>query len=112
MAEEWLNDALKASSGREAFEQNYHLLPGKIKSLLKHMDARAKSSRNIEREIAEISQEGQNCLKNLLKYHQAFPLKHDYPKPRHHESKYQGKARNMNHLIGRDELKGFDKRST
>jgi hypothetical protein len=112
VAEEWLPDARKASQSREAFEQNYHLLPGKIKSLLKHVDPRAKSSRNVDKELAELSEDGQKVIPSLLKYHQAFPLKHDYPKPRHHESKYKGKARNMNHLIGREELKRFDKRGS
>lgn len=105
----WLADGQKASQSREAFEQNYHLLPGKVKSILKHMDQRAKSSRNLDKDLAKFSDEEHVLLKALLKYHQAFPLKHNYPKPRH-TSKYKGKARGMNHLISRDELKGFDKR--
>jgi hypothetical protein len=106
---EWLSDAKKASQSRDAFEANYHLLPGKVRSILKHMDQRSKSSRNLDKDLAKFDEEEQVMLKSLLKYHQAFPLKHSYPKPRH-QSKYKGKARGKNHLISRDELKGFDKR--
>ena len=109
MANSWLADGRKAGGSRDAFEQNYHLLPGKIRSLLKHMDPRSKSPRNTDKELAKFSDEEQTCLKDLLKYHQAFPLKHDYPKPRH-QSKYRGKAKNMNHLIDKEKMKGFNKR--
>lgn len=106
---DWLMDGEKASQSREAFEQNHHLLPGKVKSILKHMDQRSKTSRNLEKDLGKFEETEVILLKKLLKYQQAFPLKHDYPKPRH-QSKYKGKAKGMNHLIGRDELKGFNKR--
>ena len=110
MSELWLDEAKRASQARDAFEHHYHNLPGKVRSLLKHMDPRSKSQRNIEKELTKFSEEEQKSLKAMLKYHQAFPLSHKYPKPRH-QSKYKGKAKNMNHLIGRDEMKGYDKRS-
>jgi hypothetical protein len=109
MSSDWLADARRASQSRDAFEQNFHLLPGKVKSLLKHLDPRSKSSRNTDKDIAKMSEDERQCIDALLKYHQAFPLKHNFPKPRH-QSKYKGKAKNMNHLIEKDKMKGFDKR--
>ena len=107
----WHEVARRASQGRDLFEQNYQDLPGKVRSLLKHLDPRSKSSRNNEKELAKLSEEEQAQIPRLLKYHQAFPLAHKYPKARH-ASKYKGKAGNKNHLISRDEMKVFNKRST
>ncbi len=109
MSDSWLADALRAAQSRDLFEQNYHELPGKVRSLLKHMDQRSKTQRNIEKELGKFSEDEQKAIQSMLKYHQALPLNHKYPKPRH-QSKYKGKAKNKNHLIGRDEMKGFDKR--
>lgn len=105
----WLEDATKASQSREAFEEGYHALPGKIRSLLKHMDPRSKSPRSTDRELDKLEEDEKKAIQAMLRYHQAFPLNHKYPKPRH-QSKYKGKAKNQNHLISRDDLKRFDKR--
>ncbi len=105
----WLDDARRALVSRDAFERNYHLLPGKVRTLLKHLDSRSKSPRNTDKDLAKLTEQERGVLSDLLKYHQAFPLKHSYPKPRH-QSKYKGKAKNMNHLIEKDKMKGFDKR--
>jgi len=108
-SEAWLGDAKRASESRAAFEAGYHALPGKVRSLLTHLDPRSKSPRNTDRELEKFSDEERAVIQAMLRYHQAFPLNHDYPKPRH-QSKYKGKATNRNHLIGRDELKLFNKR--
>jgi len=109
MPNSWLAEAQASVRSRDEFEQNYHDLPGKVRSILKHMDPRTKSSRNIEHELEKFDKIEQQFLKDLLKYHQSLPLNHKYPKPRH-KSKYQGKAKNVNHLISRDEMRDFDKR--
>lgn len=107
---EWLADAKKACESRDAFEFYFSKLPGKVKHLLKHMDPRSKSSRNTEKELEKFAEEEQTILKNLLKYHQAFPLGHKFKQERH-KSKYKGKAKNLNHMIDKDKIKSFDKRS-
>ena len=109
MEKGWLSDGKRAAANRDAFEQNVHLLPGKVKSLLKHLDPRSKSQRNTDKDLEKCSDEERQVIQALLKYHQAFPLNHKYPKPRH-QSKYKGKAKNQNHLISRDDMKRFDKR--
>lgn len=107
--ESWCGTARRAVASRETFESQFSSLPGKVRQLLKHLDPRSHSQRNTERELQAMSQEERELLQRLLKYHQAFPLNHDYPKERH-KSKYRGVARNQNHLISTDELRGFDKR--
>ena len=107
----WLEDAKRASRSRDAFEEGYHLLPGKIRSLLKHLDPRSKSPRNTDRELEKMEDEERKVIDAMLRYHQAFPLNNKYPKPRH-ESKYKGKAKSQNHLISRDDMKRFDKRGS
>lgn len=109
MSDAWLDDARRASQSRDAFEQNYHALPGKVRSLLKHMDQRSKTQRNLDKDLAKFSEEEVKAIQAMLKYHQSLPLNHKYPKPRH-QSKYKGKAKNINHLISKGEMKGFDKR--
>lgn len=109
MTENWLDDARRASASKDAFEQLFHLIPGKIKQILKHLDPRSKSSRNIDKDIQKLSESEQKALQALLKYHQAFPLNYKFPKPRH-TSKYRGKAKNQNHLIDKEQLRAFDKR--
>jgi hypothetical protein len=73
------------------------------------MDPRAKSQRNIQKDIDKLEEEEKKTIEGLLKYHCALPLKHKYPKPRH-QSKFKTKHNNKNHLISRDDLKGFNKR--
>jgi len=106
---EWVRDAQKACTSKEAFETNYHSLPGKIKQLLKHIDPRAKSQRNIQKDLDKLEDSEKQTIDKLLKYHGALPLKHKYPKPRH-QSKFKTKSKSKNHLIQKDEMKGFNKR--
>lgn len=73
------------------------------------MDPRSKSPRSTDRELDKLEEDEKKAIQAMLRYHQAFPLNHKYPKPRH-QSKYKGKAKNQNHLISRDDLKRFDKR--
>ena len=106
---DWLAVAKKASASKDAFETFYHELPGKVRQLLKHMDPRAKSQRNIEKELSKFSEDEVKAMQSMLKYHQALPLNHKYPKPRH-QSKYKGKTKNNNHMISKDHMKLFNKR--
>ncbi len=106
---EWIRDAQKACASKDSFEIHYHSLPGKIKQLLKHMDPRAKSQRNIEKDLDKLTEEEKKTINQLLKYHGALPLKHKYPKPRH-QNRFQSKTKNNNHLIPKNEMKGFNKR--
>jgi hypothetical protein len=106
---EWIRDAQKACVSKDSFETNYHSIPGKIKQLLKHMDPRAKSQRNIEKDLDKLTEDEKKTINQLLKYHCALPLKHKYPKPRH-QNKFQTKYKSANHLISKNEMKGFNKR--
>lgn len=110
-SEDWLVLAKKASSDRTAFEHFYADLPGKIRQLLKHMDPRVKSQRNIEKELSSFSEEARVELQKLLKYQQSFALNHKFKKG-HHQSKYKGKAKNLNHLINKKKAVQYDKRKT
>ena len=109
-AEDWLALARKAAASREAFEHFCNDLPGRIKHLLKHLDPRGKSQRNVEKEMAGFSEPERQALQALLKYQQSFPLNHKFKSTRH-ESKYSGKAKNMNHLIDRERAAHYDKRN-
>ncbi len=106
----WLEVARAAAQSREAFERHFQELPGSIRHLLKHLDPRSHSQRPVEKELAAMELVEREALRALLKFHQAFPLNHKFERQRH-ESKYRGKAGNLNHLVPREELKGFDKRN-
>jgi hypothetical protein len=107
----WIETSKRACTSKELFEENYHSLPGKVKQLLKHLDPRAKSQRNVDKDVEKLEDEEKKTIDKLLKYHQALPLKHKYPKPRH-QNKFQSKSKtkSKNHLISKDEMKGFKKR--
>ncbi len=107
---QWLQDARRVSRSRDDFERGYNNLPGKIRQLLKHLDPRSKSMRNSDKELAELSEAERQMVTALLKYHQAFPLNHSFPKERH-QNKYNSKAKNQNHLISKDMMKNWDKRN-
>ncbi|MBF0244664.1 MAG: hypothetical protein HQL31_05280 [Planctomycetes bacterium] len=108
-SDSWLGLARRAAASRVEFERLHNELPGKIQKLLKHLDPRVNSSRNLEREMDGFGPEEKKLIQAMMRYKTSFPPKHDFPRPRH-ESKYKGKARNSNHMIGRDELRKFDKR--
>lgn len=108
--EPWVGTARSAARSRDDFERLHEELPGRVRQLLKHLDPRAHSMRNVDKELAEFTGEERALLQSLLKWRQSFPLNHDFPRGRH-QSKYKGKGRRSNHLISTEELRGFDRRS-
>jgi len=107
--DDWLQLATRTASSREAYMAGIQQLPGKIRHLLKHLDPRSNTPRNLENEIADYSEAEKAILQKLLKYHMSFPMGHKFSNSRH-EGKYKSKAPNRNHLISHEEMRRFDKR--